>query len=325
MINLRTDLALEAREIYSDGKKDVEIGGVTFYKEEINDIAVTTVEITNEEGMKNLNKPIGRYITLESQRIKSMDPEFSKEISYVLKNQLEKIIKLEKNDTVLVVGLGNWNITPDALGPKVISEIMVTKHLKDYMPEHMDDDIRAVSAISPGVLGITGVETSDIISGIVRKIKPSLVIAIDALASKSPERISSTIQITDTGINPGSGRGNKRAGLNSDTLKVPVVAIGVPTVVDALSIAAELTNRLFTKILENSDENSEVYSVIKTLRENGEENLIRQVIEDEKRELMVTPKEVDNLISHISTVIANGINLALHKNIDLEYIESFTF
>ena len=325
MINLRTDLALEAREIYSDGKKDVEIAGVTFYKEEINDISVTTVEITNEEGMKNLNKPIGRYITLESQRIKSMDPEFSKEISYVLKNQLEKIIKLEKNDTVLVVGLGNWNITPDALGPKVISEIMVTKHLKDYMPEHMDDDIRAVSAISPGVLGITGVETSDIISGIVRKIKPSLVIAIDALASKSPERISSTIQITDTGINPGSGIGNKRAGLNSDTLKVPVVAIGVPTVVDALSIAAELTNRLFIKILENSDEKSEVYSVIKTLRENGEENLIRQVIEDEKRELMVTPKEVDNLISHISTVIANGINLALHKNIDLEYIESFTF
>ena len=325
MINLRTDLALEAREIYSEGKKEQEIDGVTFYKEKIKDITVTTVEITNKEGMKKLNKPVGRYVTLESKRIKSMDPEFSKEISYVLKDELEKIIKLEKDDNVLVVGLGNWNITPDALGPKVISEIMVTKHLKDYMPEHMDDDIRAVSAISPGVLGITGVETSDIIKGIVKKVKPALVIAIDALASKSPERISTTIQITDTGINPGSGIGNKRAGLNYNTLNVPVVAIGVPTVVDALSIAAELTNKLFTKILESSDADSKLYSAINTLKENGEEKLISSVIEDEKRELMVTPKEVDNLISHISTVIANGINLALHKNIDLEYIESFTF
>jgi len=325
MINIRTDLALEAREIYNENKNTEEISGVEFEKTKENEIDVTTVEIKTQESAAKLGKPVGKYITLESPRIKSMDPEFSKEVSYLLKKQLEKIIKLDKNDNVLIVGLGNWNITPDALGPKVVSQIMVTKHLKDYMPEHIDEDIRAVSAISPGVLGITGVETSDIIFGLVKKIKPKLVIAIDALASKSPERISTTIQITDTGINPGSGVGNKREGLNFETLKVPVVAIGVPTVVDAVSIAAELTDKLFSKILENADKNSGVYSVIKTLKQSGEESLIRSVVEDEQRELMVTPKEVDNIISHISKVISNGINLALHNGIDLEYIESFTF
>lgn len=325
MINIRTDLALEAREIYNENKNTEEISGVEFKKTKENEIDVTTVEIKTQESAAKLGKPVGKYITLESPRIKSMDPEFSKEVSYLLKKQLEKIIKLDKNDNVLIVGLGNWNITPDALGPKVVSQIMVTKHLKDYMPEHIDEDIRAVSAISPGVLGITGVETSDIIFGLVKKIKPKLVIAIDALASKSPERISTTIQITDTGINPGSGVGNKREGLNFETLKVPVVAIGVPTVVDAVSIAAELTDKLFSKILENADKNSGVYSVIKTLKQSGEESLIRSVVEDEQRELMVTPKEVDNIISHISKVISNGINLALHNGIDLEYIESFTF
>lgn len=324
MINIRTDLALEAREMYNESKDTEEISGVEFKKEEEKGVLITTVEIKNEESGKKLKKPVGKYITLESPQIKSMDPEFSKEVSYLIKKQLEKIISLDKNDNVLVVGLGNWNITPDALGPKVVSQIMVTKHLKDYMPEYIDEDIRGVSAISPGVLGLTGVETSDIISGLIKKVKPSLVIAIDALASKSPERISTTIQITDTGINPGSGVGNKREGLNYETLKVPVVAIGVPTVVDAVAIAAELTHKLFSKILENTEENSDVYSVVNTLKQKGEEQLIRSV-SDNKEELMVTPKEVDNIISHISKVISNGINLALHSGIDLEYIESFTF
>lgn len=325
MVNIRTDLALEAREIYNEDRKTDKIEGVKFKKVKEGEILITTVEITDDESSEKLGKPKGKYITLESPKIKSMDPDFSREISYALKKQLEKIISLNKNDTVLIVGLGNWNITPDALGPKVVSQIMVTKHLKDYIPEHIDEDIRPVSAISPGVLGITGVETSDIIEGLVKKIKPELVIAIDALASKSPERISTTIQITDTGINPGSGVGNKREGLNFDTLNVPVVAIGVPTVVDAVSIASDLTNKLFTNIINNTDKNSKVYSVINSLRESGEEKLIRAVIDDEERELMVTPKEVDNVISHISKVISNGINLALHKDIDLEYIESFTF
>lgn len=313
MINLRTDLALEAREIFRQGREKEEIEGIIYEKREEKDINITTVMVETDEAAKKLNKPKGKYITLESNRLKNMDSEFFKEISYMLKDELEKIIDLKDESTVLVAGLGNKDITPDALGPKVVSQIMVTRHLKEYMPEYIDEDIRTVSAISPGVLGITGMETGDIIKGVCDKVKPDLVIAIDALASKSPKRISTTIQITDTGINPGSGVGNRREGLNYKNLGVPVVVIGVPTVVDALSIASELSDSLFSKI----DVDFSKYR-------SKKEELLSEMAENDLN-LMVTPKEVDSMIGRISKVISNGINLALHKDIDLEYIESFTF
>ena len=313
MINLRTDLALEAREILRQGKENEEIEGIIFEKKEEKDGTITTVTVETDEAAKKLNKPKGRYITLESIRLKNMDSEFFKDISYMLKNELEKIIDLNKESTVLVAGLGNKDITPDALGPKVVSQIMVTRHLKQYMPEYIDDDIRTVSAISPGVLGITGMETGDIIKGVCEKVSPDLIIAIDALASKSPRRISTTIQLTDTGINPGSGVGNRREGLNYKNLGVPVVVIGVPTVVDALSIASELSDSLFDKMnVDFSKYHSKKEELLSEMKEND-------------LNLMVTPKEVDSMITRISKVISNGINLALHKDIDLEYIESFTF
>jgi len=190
------------------------------------------------------------------------------------------------------VGLGNRNITSDSLGPKVISKIMVTKHIKEYLPENLDDDIIPVSAISPGVLGITGIETNDIISGITKKINPDLIIVIDALAASSPARVSTTIQITDTGISPGSGVGNNRKEISRFSLDIPVIAIGVPTVVDLLSIA----KYVFPEV-----KNSNI-----------------------DKDFFVTPKEIDKLIENLSKIIANGINLSLHKNIDIEYIEAFT-
>lgn len=306
MMNIRTDLAMESREIYKRKNTSDELPGVTQKQQNKEDVIITTVEITDDDASQKLGKPIGKYVTLETNRLKTLDPQFSKTVSYILKEELEKLIHINDKDDVLVVGLGNRNITPDALGPETVSEIMVTRHLKQYMPELMEDGLRGVSAVSPGVLGITGVETGDIVKGIAEKVNPSLIIIIDALASANPMRISSVIQITDTGINPGSGVGNKRTGLNKDTLGVPVIAIGVPTVVDAVSIAVSLTENL----LEES----------KITKED-----IKKVINDEDKELIVTPKEIDSIITHLSKVISNGINLALHKDIDLEYIESFTF
>ena len=319
---IRTDLAIEAKEMYSiNNVASGDPDGVVSHTEKKENATITTVDIINESGVKKLNKPIGKYITVESSVLKNLDPKETNSMSYLIKEQLLKVIKPNKDNTVLIVGLGNWNITPDALGPKVVSQIMVTKHLKKYIPEYIDEDLCSVCAISPGVMGLTGVETGDIISGIVKKINPSHVIAIDALASKNPKRISTTVQITDTGITPGSGVGNKREALNSETLGVPVVAIGVPTVVDAVSIASDMINRLYVDV----DENSEFGNAVKKLKEKNQDALINKVIDNENQNLMVTPKEIDNVITHISKVISNGINLALHPDIDLEYIESFIF
>lgn len=324
MINLRTDLALDAKEGYNycDGK---EPEGVSTKKENYNGVMVTTVEIKNERGAELLSKPCGTYITVESKSLRSLDPIETEKLSFVLKEKLSGLIaSYKKKGTVLVAGLGNRNITPDALGPAVVSGIMVTKHLFDYIPDKVDKDLRPVSALSPGVLGITGVETGDIISAVCEKVKPSLVIAVDALASSNPSRLSTTIQLTDTGINPGSGVGNKRRALNRETLGVPVVAIGVPTVVDAASIAAHTVERLCEKFAEEVDKNTRFYNLISMVGDNPA-MLIKEILDENDKALMVTPKEVDSMISHISKVISNGINLALHDNIDLSYIESFTY
>ncbi len=319
MMYPRTDLAIEAREMYSGEKNYIkDPDGITSFVEEKDDAIITTVEIENQSGALKLNKPIGKYITVESQALKSLDPDRTNKLSYLIKEQLLKIISLDKNETVLVAGLGNREITPDALGPKVVSDIMVTKHLKKYIPEYIDRDLSSVCAISPGVMGITGIETGDIISGIVKEVNPSLIIAVDALASRNPKRISTTIQITDTGINPGSGVGNKREGLNYETLGVPVIAVGVPTVVDAVSIAFNMMDEI-CDIIDISE------SEALKFRQKNQDAIISKLVDNENTNLMVTPKEIDNIISHISKVISNGINLALHPDIGLEYIESFTF
>lgn len=326
MFNLRTDLALEAQEMYVETNGEIsEADGVIVRHSHENGILVTEVRITGESGEKALGKPCGTYITLESSSIPSMDPETSEAISLLLKEQLLKLIHLNRQDKVLVVGLGNWNITPDALGPKVVSEVMVTKHLIDYIPEHVDENLRPVCAVSPGVLGITGLETSEIVKGIVEKTKPDLVIAIDALASRNSDRINAMIQLTDTGIHPGSGVGNKREGLNRKTLGVPVIAIGVPTVVEAVCVANDVLSNLLNSLYEGTKDHKEVQTFLKTLKEAERYELLKAVVDEKQAEMIVTPKEIDSVISHISKVISNGINLSLHEGIDLEYIENFTF
>lgn len=237
MINFRTDLALERNEVYKEKNKLNEIDGVSVNNETINEVEISRIKILNEEGEKILQKPAGTYITLDVKKLKLADEERLSKIAETVADELRKIVGEHVNETedILVVGLGNLYVTPDALGPKVVPEIEVTRHILEYMPSIMPEDTRPVSAISPGVLGVTGIETMEILKGVVQNVKPKLLIVIDALATRSIDRISSSIQIADTGIVPGAGVENTRKEISKKTLGIPVIAIGIPTVVDIFS------------------------------------------------------------------------------------------
>ena len=236
MFDFRTDLADERKDLYKKANKiENEIDGVEASEEVIdNNIKLTRVAIKDENGEKALGKVKGNYITIDLKNMKYMGEDEKEKSSEVLSNELKKMIDeyVGKEEEILVVGLGNIYVTPDALGPKVINEIDVTRHLLKYVPQYLDKNTRPVSAISPGVLGTTGIETAEILKGIIENIKPKLVIVIDSLASRSMERISSTIQLADTGIVPGVGVDNARKELTVNTLGIPVIAIGIPTVVE---------------------------------------------------------------------------------------------
>ena len=259
--SVRTDLAIEATELIMSEKEAEEdtsshrdeLDGIEITEENINDrIKLTKVRITNENGEKSTGKPIGNYITIESPTMKENDTETHEEIIKVLSENIASLAKLKKVSLILVAGLGNRYVTPDALGPLVISRILVTRHITESLPDQIDNNVRAVSAISPGVMGITGIETGEIIKGICESINPDLVIAVDALAARKTERINTTIQMSDTGISPGSGVGNKRMVLNEKTLGIPVIAIGVPTVVDAATLINDTMDKVLNEMTEKS-------------------------------------------------------------------------
>ena len=215
---------------------------------------------------------------------------------------------VEPQDPILVVGLGNIYVTPDALGPKVINEVDVTRHLLEYMPEVMDKSTREVSAVSPGVLGTTGIETVEILKGIVDNVKPKLVIVIDALASRSIERISSSVQLADTGIVPGAGVGNARKELTQESLGIPVIALGIPTVVEAATIAADSLTLFIQKVQEQGESND----FLNKLQEDDKYNIIKEILAPEEYNFIVTPKEIDALIEKMKDVVARGINFAIY-------------
>ena len=235
MYNFRTDLASERREIYQKANDARgEIDGITSEVEDITDkIKVEKVKIINERGEKAIGKPIGTYITIDIKDLKIIQEKELQQAADTITKELKGMLNehISHQGEVLVVGLGNIYVTPDSLGPKVINEIEVTRHIINYMPQYVKEGTRMVSAIAPGVLGTTGIETLEILKGVVENTKPKLIIVIDALASRSIERISSTVQLSDTGIVPGAGVGNKRSELSINTLGVPVIAIGIPTVV----------------------------------------------------------------------------------------------
>jgi len=309
--NFRTDLAIETREAYQKATQN-DIPGVDVTTDEKDDVKITRVKVVNEEGANEIGKPIGNYITLEVPKIEEDDPEVNEKIYKILAKELKTIIGDNKNEAVLVVGLGNSNVTPDALGPKVISYLEVTRHIIEFAPEYLTKPVRSVSAISPGVLGTTGIETSEIIRGVIDRVKPDLVIAIDALASRKLERISTTIQIADTGINPGSGVGNKRIPLSRETLGIPVIAIGVPTVVDAATMTNDTIELMLENIQKMGSQNGVNYDKINEMDQDEKYSMIKQVLTPYVGDLVVTPKEIDAIIGNVSEVVAHGINYALH-------------
>lgn len=322
MINVRTDLAIEAKEDYSKVHED-EIDGIIVDKDTINDTKVTKVTIKNEDGAKKLGKPVGNYITIDIPDYTVYDGEIMENVSEVVGKTMKALVNMTQDKTALVVGLGNWKVTPDALGPKVVEKIMVTRHLKDVMPEAIDDSIIPVCAISPGVLGITGIETGDVIKALVEKIKPDLVVCVDALASRRIDRVNKTIQISDTGISPGAGVGNHRMKINEETLGIKVVAVGVPTVVDAATIANDSIDLVMDEFISKSEKGSEFYNMIKSIDKNEKEILIKELLNPYVGDLMVTPKEVDLVIDSLSKIIANGINISLQPNLDMDDINKF--
>lgn len=311
MYNFRTDLASERRDIYQKANKlESEIDGIESSKEEINEnIKVETVKITNENGEKAIGKSVGNYITIDVKQLKIAQEEEIQKAADVLSNQLEKVIDthIDKQGEILVVGLGNIYVTPDSLGPKVINEIEVTRHIINYLPQYVEEGTRMVSAISPGVLGTTGIETVEILKGIVDNIHPKLVIVIDALASRSIERISSTIQLSDTGIVPGAGVGNTRSEISKNTLGIPVVAIGIPTVVET----AVLVNDCLDVFIEKLQDEAKSNDYLNKLKEEDNYQEIREVLLPKDYNLIVTPKEIDDLIENMSQIVARGINNAV--------------
>lgn len=310
MYNFRTDMAVERNEIYKKQNSLAEgIDGIENANKIIKDIEISKVKITNENGANALGKPVGNYITLDVKEIKNADEERIEEIAEIMADELRTVIGEHVSDTddILVVGLGNRYVTPDALGPKVVPEIEVTRHILEYMPKIMPEDTRSVSAISPGVLGITGIETMEILNGIVQNIKPKMLIVIDALATRKLERISSSIQIADTGIVPGAGVNNARKEISINTLGIPVIAIGIPTVVDL----ATITNDCINIFIENLQQKAMSNSTLNELKEKDNYEEIKEALIPKDYNMIVTPKEIDKLIDNMSEIVARGINKSL--------------
>lgn len=314
--SVRTDLAIEAREMVRENE-EVEVPGVKVDVEENEEVQakITRVEILNAEGAEIMHKPQGKYITIECPLMKENDLDAHEELTEMLTKEISSLKKVDKKATVLIVGLGNSNVTPDALGPKVISNLLVTRHLFQYVPDQIDDSISSVSAISPGVMGQTGVETSEIIQGIVKKVNPDLVIAIDALASRRTNRVNTTIQISDTGVHPGSGVGNRREGLNEETLGVPVIAIGVPTVVDAATLVNDTMDYLFDEVKK---QNEKIKPFLLDMDTVDRYKLIKNILHPYLGQLFVTPKEVDDVVDRLAKMIGNALNLSIHEGLEEE-------
>lgn len=311
MITRRTDLALEAKEIY-ESESGSFLEGVKIEKKELEKCIVTIVDVLDDEGAKIMNKGIGKYITLESDLMKYSDDDSRNEMISYLKEELSILFGDDKTKKTLVIGLGNWNITSDSLGPKTVSKTLVTRHIfKNYNKDY-DDGFTEVSALSPGVMGITGIETSETVKSIVDNIKPDRVVVIDALASRKVERVNATIQISTAGISPGAGVGNKRKALNKEYLGVDVIAIGVPTVVDAATLTIDILDVAIDNLIEQSEKGQQFYNMLKDLKEEEKYSLIKESLEPYDKNLIVTPKDIDETIENLAIIISEGLNKSLH-------------
>lgn len=320
---MRTDLALEEKERFESD--NVEIPGVVLeedYDEE-REMRITRVVIETENGARTMGKPAGTYLTLETPNLALPDDDTHLEIASELCRHIRELIdkNIEKGGekkegeqagdlSVLVVGLGNREVTPDALGPYVADHLAVNRHIiKEYGKYAMGmERANMISAIVPGVMGQTGMESSEIVRGIVAETHPDIVIAVDALAARNSRRLNRTVQIADTGIHPGSGVGNHRIGMTKESLGVPVIGIGVPTVVDAATIVND-TMENFIRALESSDALRGVGRELRSYNAGEKYEFVKELIAPHLNGMFVTPKDVDELIHHISHTISEAINM----------------
>ena len=291
----RTDLALEAKELWQQSaSQQTKLEGVEAREHTREGFGVDVVQVLDKRGEQALGKPVGTYVTLTLDGLKRREEDAFGRAARAIAGELAPLLAcLDESAPVLVVGLGNRAITPDAIGPLVHQHTMVTRHLVEQVPEHFGA-FRPVASLSAGVLGTTGVESGSLIRAVCDAIRPACVIAVDALASRSLHRVCRTVQLADTGIVPGSGVGNHRKALNRQTLGIPVIAVGVPTVVDGATLAMDLLGHEEPPELARGVEN-----------------------------LMVTPRDIDSQVADLSKVIGFGINLALHKGLSVEDVELF--
>lgn len=294
-----SDLALEAHGLLVRQEGPPEIPGVTVETVEQDGITLSRVFIESEEGARRMGKLPGHYSTLEAPELRTRSVEMEEKAGVVLAQELQRFFQalgVGPEDETLVVGLGNWNATPDALGPKVVSRLTVTRHLHRMVPPEKRGGLRPVAAIAPGVLGLTGIETSEIVQALVAQLHPKLVICIDALAARESQRLGITVQIADTGIHPGSGVGNRRQGITPHTLGVPVLAIGVPTVIRAATLVQDALSQMG--------------------RPTGP--AAEQLLQPYFNSMIVTPREVDDLVDSMANVVAGGLNVALHPSMNAD-------
>ncbi len=302
-MTIRTDLAIEAGEMLGKNRLPE---GVKLETKDLSNTTVTRIEILTEEAEEALGKKKGRYVTVELKEGEVNTLEIHREVAEAVRDEvLLYMEKLKENPVIMAVGLGNRYITPDALGPKVVEKIVVTRHVRQNpdISGDIDERLGNVCAIAPGVLGITGIETGEIIQGLAEKIKPDILFAIDALAARKTSRINTTVQIADTGIVPGSGIGNRRMELSRDTLGIPVISIGVPTVVDAMTLARDLIEE----------------ATGSRMRRDLEENMGKTCGADN----IVTPKNIDMAIERMANAISNGLNMAMHKGFDFNDVSDY--
>lgn len=303
MLNYRTDLAMEA----FDGEDRSDHPGVDVRRWETAGVTLTEVVIAEGAPERTFGRPAGRYLTLESQLLRRRDPDVRAAMASLLSEELARLIPDgDSRSCVLVIGLGNRQITPDSLGPSVIDRTLVTRHLSDHL--FPLSDMRPVSAIAPGVLGVTGIETMDIVESLVRLTSPAAVICIDSLAARDSHRIGSTLQLTDTGIQPGAGVGNHRRALTRESVGAPVIAVGMPTVIHAATLARDA----FEWLNRQSGDDSP--------HDDALNDMERSLLGTDLGDMIVTPREIDALVQDAAGIIAAGINRALQPDLSDEEI-----
>jgi len=305
MRTFRTDLAMECI-----GQSSGRLEGVRVCTHRVGGITHTRIRIENERAADLMGRRKGEYITVECRDLPHCSAKKRELISRMVALGVRGMLPSEGE--VLVVGLGNRNVTADALGTRVVERMLVTRHLGQTMAQELHGRLRGVSAIAPGVLGLTGIETAELCRGLVHHVKPAAVIAIDALAAYESERICTTVQITDTGIQPGSGVGNHRLGLTQDTLGVKVIAVGVPMVVYASTIARDAMAHLMTS-----------YGVIEPGQEEAGERILSRAAQEALGNMVVTPREIDELVMNVAALLSDGINQALQPSVDAETLHQY--